>query len=388
MFAVGRLTMVRFTARFVFGIFVGVTSMAQAADLVVTRYDDPAPDGCQVGDCSLREAIIQANAGSDMDRIHLSQGLYELSLPGADEDAAASGDLDILEDLDIVGTSALTTIVRQTTGDRVFEIRESTTNATLSKLRITGGNSDSGAGVRVARATVLIEDCEVTDNTLQTTSGGAVDAILFADVTLRRTTVLGGSGRAAFFSQVTGTMENVTLIGSTSEALVVSSGATASCQHCTIVGDGVGNDVTVNGQTTSASFVNTVVDGTCVLSDSPMTVTTGGNFETPGDTCAFDDVTDRVNQASADLMPLGISGGAVRTFMPDGMSLLIDTGQNGSCLPEDQTGFPRPFDGDGNMSADCDRGAVEVGEPRPAVPIFLDGFQSSGTGAWSAVVSN
>jgi hypothetical protein len=380
--------MCRFTVGLLVAVIVGISSVSQSADLVVTRYDDPAPDGCQPGDCSFREAIIAANADTDLDRIRLSQGLYELTIPGADDDSAATGDLDILEDIEIVGTSALTTIVRQTTGDRVFDLRESTTEATLSKLRITGGNSDFGAGVRVVRATALVEDCEITDNTLQVGSGGALAAILFADVTLRRTTVLGGLGRAVTLSQVTGTMENVTLIGSTNEALVVSSGTTADCQHCTIVGDGVGIDVTVSDQTTTATFVNTIVDGTCLLNDSPTTVTSGGNFESPGDTCGFSDPSDRVNQLSAELLAFDNWGGAVRTFMPEDLSQLIDTGQNGSCLPEDQTGFPRPFDGDGNLSPDCDRGAVEVGDPRPPVPVFLDGFQSGGSGAWSAVVAS
>jgi CSLREA domain-containing protein len=34
---------------------------AFGATFTVTRTDDPAPNGCAVGDCSLREAIIDAN---------------------------------------------------------------------------------------------------------------------------------------------------------------------------------------------------------------------------------------------------------------------------------------------------------------------------------------
>jgi len=37
---------------------------AQAAFYSVTRFDDPAPNGCNAGDCSLREAIIAANAST------------------------------------------------------------------------------------------------------------------------------------------------------------------------------------------------------------------------------------------------------------------------------------------------------------------------------------
>ena len=40
----------------------GLAPTAHAASFTVTRTDDPAPDGCTPGDCSLREAIIDANA--------------------------------------------------------------------------------------------------------------------------------------------------------------------------------------------------------------------------------------------------------------------------------------------------------------------------------------
>jgi site-specific DNA-adenine methylase len=39
---------------------------ALAADWIVTRYDDPAPDGCLPLDCSLREAIGAAASGDSI----------------------------------------------------------------------------------------------------------------------------------------------------------------------------------------------------------------------------------------------------------------------------------------------------------------------------------
>ena len=64
-----------------------------AVDRIVTRYDDPVPNGCSAGDCSLREAVVAANADVDFDRILLSAGRYELTQPGSDENAAG-GDLE------------------------------------------------------------------------------------------------------------------------------------------------------------------------------------------------------------------------------------------------------------------------------------------------------
>src|SRR5262249_42353377 len=45
--------------------------------------------------CTLRAAIQAANAHSGDDIINLPPGTYTLSIPGASEDAAATGDLDI-----------------------------------------------------------------------------------------------------------------------------------------------------------------------------------------------------------------------------------------------------------------------------------------------------
>ncbi|MGE0760708.1 MAG: hypothetical protein AB7O38_27095, partial [Pirellulaceae bacterium] len=41
------------------------------AVLDVTRFDDPLPDGCVPGDCSLREAILASNGNLQDDTIQL-----------------------------------------------------------------------------------------------------------------------------------------------------------------------------------------------------------------------------------------------------------------------------------------------------------------------------
>jgi CSLREA domain-containing protein len=83
--------------------------VAAAFDFTVTRLDDPAPDACVPGDCSLREAVIAANALGGLDHVVLGAGVHQLSRPGAGEDLSATGDLDVTDDVVIEGAGSATT---------------------------------------------------------------------------------------------------------------------------------------------------------------------------------------------------------------------------------------------------------------------------------------
>ena len=116
------------------------------------------------GYCSLREAIKAANtnlavdtctAGSGADTIILPAGTYTLTITGADEDANATGDLDITDSLTINGAGAGTTIIRAgTLGypdpsangiDRVFDVYDvsSAIIVSISNVTIANGKCSS-----------------------------------------------------------------------------------------------------------------------------------------------------------------------------------------------------------------------------------------------------
>ena len=63
------------------------------------------------GVCTLRAAIQEANFASGADVITLPGGTYTIALTGRDEDQAATGDLDVSDDLTIVGNGAESTII-------------------------------------------------------------------------------------------------------------------------------------------------------------------------------------------------------------------------------------------------------------------------------------
>ena len=82
-----------------------------AATFTVTKTADTNDGSCSA-DCSLREAIIAANAAGGTNTIDLPGGTYTLTLAGGGEDAAATGDLDITHaNLTISGHGSDTTII-------------------------------------------------------------------------------------------------------------------------------------------------------------------------------------------------------------------------------------------------------------------------------------
>ena len=61
-----------------------------------------------------------------------------------------------------------------------------------------------------------------------------------------------------------------------------------------------------------------------------------------------------------------------------GMERFVDSGDEVLYPAVDQRGLLRPWDGDGDGAARSDRGAVELG-----APLFVDGFESGDSSAWS-----
>ena len=70
----------------------------------VTKEEDTNDGVCSNLDCSLREAVLNANACPGPHTITLPVGGYILTIPGINEDLGETGDLDITGDLTIVGT--------------------------------------------------------------------------------------------------------------------------------------------------------------------------------------------------------------------------------------------------------------------------------------------
>ena len=140
------------------------------------------------GKCTLRGAIQETNALAGKDIIDVPVGTYTLTIGGASEDAAATGDLDITDDLKIDGASGIAEI--DAAGiDRVFDIDPGDTgiDVEIYDVRISNGvtpASQSGGGVlsgSSAATTLLIERTFFDDNTAVDFGGGLYNS---SDLTL------------------------------------------------------------------------------------------------------------------------------------------------------------------------------------------------------------
>src|SRR5438093_12159986 len=105
-------------SRFLFTLAWFVTTLpAAAATFTVNDTADavdavPGDGSCATAasTCTLRAAIQEANANVGPDTIVVPAGTYLLTIAGQGEDAAATGDLDIRDDLTITGAGADSTI--------------------------------------------------------------------------------------------------------------------------------------------------------------------------------------------------------------------------------------------------------------------------------------
>jgi hypothetical protein len=175
--------------------------------LAVTRTDDPAPDGCAPGDCSVREAVMASVRQADAQVINIPAGVYTLTIAGAGEEGGATGDLDLYDiapsvTINGLGSTYADTIIEGCSGDpctpvdRVFDI-EGTGLVVINKLTIRNGNPGgglSGGGIAVESGfqtpQLILNDSEVSGNTAN--FGGGISNQKFV-VTLNNTRVVGNS---------------------------------------------------------------------------------------------------------------------------------------------------------------------------------------------------
>lgn len=163
-----------------------LTGTLQAGTFNVTRMDDPVPDGCNANDCSLREAVIDADQTVAPDTIILPAGVYLIGLDGSDT-SEDTGDLDITTDMEFLGAPA--TIDGQQMG-RIMDIR-SGAEVLLRDLTLQNANTSldtngslNGGALQVNGGSLTLDNVTFNNNSAQGSGGGIYaygDAVVTID---------------------------------------------------------------------------------------------------------------------------------------------------------------------------------------------------------------
>lgn len=199
--------------------------------------------------CTLRAAVQEADALAGPDVIVVPAGTYNLTIPPADG-SPATGDLELLEEVEIRGAGPGLTIVDGGGLDRIFEVAPSggsfavviegltirngsaaggggilnNGNLTLRHCVVTQNttNNSGGAGIKSATgSTLVVEDCVISNNNETSGSGGGIGLGTATTLTLRNSLV--ENNTAAFtgggmYVGGTGTIEGTTIRNNTANA--------------------------------------------------------------------------------------------------------------------------------------------------------------------------
>ena len=137
----------------------------------------PGDGACatSTGACSLRAAVQESRALAGGDTIILPSGLYVLTIAGAGNNSATSGDLDISEELTILGAGARTTIIDGNRLDRVFDVRNPVP-VIISGVTIRNGavpGLGDGGGIATVNGPLTLTDVALVGNSAGR-NGGAI----------------------------------------------------------------------------------------------------------------------------------------------------------------------------------------------------------------------
>lgn len=283
----------------------------------ISRFDvdtvddlaDTAPgDGAcatTAGTCSLRAAIQEANAQSGRQEILLPTGYYRLSALGAYEDAAATGDLDILDDLAIRGLGEPDdTMIDAERTDRVFQVHPGA-SLVLEDLIVQGGLADAdtlhGAGIFVGDGAKLNLHRTVVNGGFSESHGGGIYNL--GQAVLLRSTVSynhseadgGGIYNEGTLALSMSTVSSNSAVGD-GGGLAQGSSATSIIGNATFHGNSASDGGALAPGLGTLSIVNSILSGSPDGGNcTGAAMSSGGNNLSSDATCELDNAGDLTN---------------------------------------------------------------------------------------------
>ncbi len=372
---------------------------------------------------SLREAIIASNNSPGADTINLGAGTHNLAISGSGEDNAATGDLDISDNLEITGAGTSTTIVDANLLDRVFDVTDFVTveiaNLTIrdgdinqpgggirnkgylslvdvdvvnntgtdggglhslkdSSLAVTRGqfsnnDADKGGGIWVKDTAVdtTLVDVSISGNTASDLGGGIFNeksALSIIGSTLNGNSALEGGGLYNKGGSFTQTLTNITLSGNNASSLgggIFAEAGNLDLTNVTVTNNSspTGSGIHVKGGTTS--LLNTIVAGNTGSADVDNTVNSLGTNLIGNSSGSSGWIGSDILDVSPTLGALANNGGSTQTHALLSGSRGINEGNNSGAPAIDQRGVLR--------DATVDIGAYEYsGSPSFTIAKVVD----------------
>jgi len=331
------------------GALLGAASPEAAATFTVTKTPDSADGSCDAADCSLREAVLAANAVSGADVVTVPAGTYTLTIDGSDGfgDTAAAGDLDVAG-LTIDGAGALNTFVDGVGAKRPFD---ATGTVEINGLTVQHGRATLGGGIRNA-GTLTLTAVAVSANDIGTgfNAGGGIYST--GSLTLVNSTVSGNTAfSGAGISNASGTlaMTNSTVSGNTAinrDSGTGNYGGINNNGPATITNSTIAANSAPAGQggglrnSVPATLKNTIMaqnaGGDCL---GPVAAGSTHNLDSDA-SCGFVAPTDRTGDPK--LGPLQPNDGQTATHALLADSPALDAGTSDGCPATDQRNAPRP----------------------------------------------
>ena len=325
-------------------------------------------------------------AGLEHDTIKLRAGTYKVTRAGA---STTDGDLDVYDDLTIVGKGVGKSRIKSTIADRVLHngaFGGGPISLTLSDLSITGGNTTqagggivsegerltmrrvavignhaiSAGGIGVALGKLVMSDSYVAVNVSEGSAGGINLGPSTENNEILRSLIEGNhadSGAGGLFNQGSTTLSNVTISdnsatngGGIGNAGPLDSPAELFLSRSTLFDNSaefganiIAHDPAIVGHTIVAG-----PRGGPNCNPSAVILSVGHNLEST-DTCGFDKESDLVSTGPRLSLLVG-HGGPTETHALEPSSPGVNAG-TGSCSGTDQRRAPR--------TGRCDIGAYE-----------------------------
>ncbi|HEX5910089.1 MAG TPA: choice-of-anchor Q domain-containing protein [Thermoleophilaceae bacterium] len=353
--------------------------MPQAADgapFTVNTTTDAAPvaNACvSVPSCSLREAIVAANANPDADVITVPGGTYTLT----------QGTLTVTNPVTIDGAGARSTTVDGNDASRVFTINNSGTITTITGLTVTGGNADATAPVTAGngggfltgpQANLVLRGTAVVGNRASLSGGGisyghtgatgTIESSLIAGNTAGDPASVMAANGGGIFAQGGLTVSNSTITDNSARTTLAAQGGgiLALAMNVNLVNNTVSDNTAAGGTSmgggimnaATLSATNTIVAGNTGgdCGAAALGATLANNLS--GDaSCGFTGAAGTQN-ANPALGPLADNGGPTNTRAIAQSSPAANAGTATGCPATDQRGVARP------QGPACDIGAFEA----------------------------